>query len=181
MAGDNPWNQRVRDQKQLTYFDGSSVGKWSGITKLAVNEFNNLAQGIVKYVPAKDKDGADVVIGVADGVAHFPFDGTDNPIVFSKTAAHGQTRTFGYSDGLAKAAVFMPSSITETHKNILIYVVAHELVHACGLVRHDNDGVFMTVPNIDHAKHTISAIKGSKAMPPFFFSASTISRLSAIW
>ena len=59
-------------------------------------------------------------------------------------------------------------------------IVMHEMTHAAGLEEHANDGIFMTLPNID-ATATSRPPRSGKSMPPFFFSDRTVIRMRAIW
>jgi len=59
-------------------------------------------------------------------------------------------------------------------------ILMHEMAHAAGLEEHASDGVFMTLPNVD-ANGNISATKGGRKMPAFFFTNKTITRMRAIW
>lgn len=176
---DKSWEKAIRDKKELTFFDESSTGQWSGVVKLAIYTFNRVAKGIIKYVPASEKNKANVFIGVADGEASFPFGGNDKPIVFSRTSTHGITRTFAYDTGIAKAAIFLPSNPSQNDQNMLQFIALHELAHACGLVNHDSDGILMTLPNVQKGK--IFSTPKSRKMPPFFMANKTIARLRAIW
>ena len=176
---DKSWENKVRSTKTLTYFDESNTGRWSGVVAVSVQAFNRIARGIVQYKLTDDRNSANVVIGVAEGSASFPFGGDDRPIVFSKTSTHGITRTFAYSTGIAKAAIFLPSDPSQDNQNVLQFITIHELIHACGLEAHYNDGVLMTLPNIQGGK--IFSTPKSKKMPPFFMANKTIARLRAIW
>ena len=176
---DRPWEKKVRSARELTYFDESNTGKWTGVVKLSVAAFNRIGKGVVKYSETSDRNRANVVIGVAEGQASFPFGGDDRPIVFSKTSTHGITRTFAYDTGIAKAVIFLPSDPSQDHRNVLQFITIHELVHACGLEAHDNDGVLMTAPNIRNG--TIFSTPKSKKMPPFFMANKTTARLRAVW
>jgi len=81
--------------------------------------------------------------------------------------------------GVIEAEIFLPSD-PQKHANVLLMIFMHEMAHAAGLEEHANDGIFMTVPNIDESGN-IKATKTSKSMPPFFFSNKTVTRMRAIW
>jgi hypothetical protein len=171
----------IKSSGTLTYFDGAAVGKWAGITKLAVAAFNQMPNNLVTYKPTKEKTSAHVVIGVADGNGSFPYGGNNSPIVFPNHSTHGRTRTFDMGNGgIEKAAIFVPSKPKYTQKGVMIVILAHELLHACGLVQHDqSDGLLVDNPNIQNGK--VFAAADTKKMPPLFIGDKTIARMATIW
>lgn len=176
---DIPWAKNITDTGELTVFNGASVGKWATIFKLALTSFNRNSGLKMKMVEAKKKDTANIVVQVAGGTTNFEYDGTSYPVVFPHTLVHGLTKTFARDGFIEKAAIFLPSEPDEDHKNVLRFITVHELIHASGLVDHDNDGVFMSLPNI--RKGLIWSSANSKKMPPLFFDPKTIARLQKVW
>lgn len=179
MGTDRPWISGIRSSRELTYFNGANVGKWSGIVDLAATAFNKMPDSFVTYKKTKDKASANVVLGVTDGNGSFPYAGVDSPIVLHKHQVHGKTRTFDLGSGIEKAAIFLPSAPSQDHKNYLIFIVAHELAHACGLEDHQQDGLLLSPPNMFAGK--IFASADSPKMPPLFLGAKAAGRMQAIW
>lgn len=178
-----PWIDSVKSAGYLTVYNGIEQGKWSGVFKLLLHNFLSLTNKKIDLKPEKDKDAANVVMQIADGVGEFTYDHTTAKAVFSATAAHGKTIPFQRDGHMEKAAVFLPKSPTYDHKNHLYFVAAHELIHAAGLVtndEHGNDGVFMNLPNFLPGGN-VNAQKGSKEMPPLFLDSKTHSALGSIW
>ncbi|MCY7374756.1 MAG: hypothetical protein LH472_02135 [Pyrinomonadaceae bacterium] len=177
---DKSWDKSVmKDAGKLTVYNGISVGKWSTVFGRTLESFNKNSKLTIKLVPSKDKDAANIEILLSSGSSSYTYDGTTYPVVFDATLAHGKTKTFDRGDGIEKAAVFLPSEPKENHVNVLRFIAVHELIHACGLDEHNNDGVFITAPNIKNGQ--IWAAQGSKKMPPLFFAPKTVMRLQELW
>ena len=181
MAADQSWMSGIKSGGKLTYFDGASVGRWAGIAKLAEAAFNRMPNTLVTYTRTKERDSANVVIGVSDGNGSFPYGGNSSPIVFPNNSTHGRTRTFDQGNGgIEKAAIFVPSKPKYTQKGVLICIMAHEMLHACGLVEHDDlDVLLMNHTNIVDGK--VFATPDSQKMPPLFMGDGTIARMATIW
>lgn len=177
---DKSWDRKVlKDADKLTVYNGINVGRWSTVFVRALQSFNRNSGLTVKLVSASDKGAANIEMLLSEGSSSFPYDGTEYPVVFDATLAHGKTKTFDRGDGIEKAAIFLPLEPKENHVNVLRLIAVHELIHACGLDAHNNDGVFITAPNVRNGQ--IWASKGSKKMPPLFFAPKTVMRLQEIW
>lgn len=166
-----PWTRRVKRTGTLTVYNNMSVGQWANIYTLAFQAFNDLSarHGLkVKLTETTEKDRADVVMSLLDDEAF-------------KGLVHGKARLSHMNGQLVGVEVRLPSQPAQNHPDVLTFIALHELVHACGLENgdHDNDGVFMTLPNIRDGK--IWASQDSKKMPPFFLAPSTISKINALW
>lgn len=167
----DPWIKSVKDTGTLTVYNNMAVGQWATIFTLTVQSFNKLStqHGLkVKLAETKDKEQANVVMHLSDDDAF-------------KTLVHGKGRISVQDGAVIKVEVFLPSQPAQNHKDVLLFIALHELVHACGLENsdHANDGVFMTLPNIRNGK--IWAADNTKKMPPMFLAPSTVSKLNAIW
>lgn len=168
---DTSWVPKIRDKKLLTIRNDAEIGVWSGVVAEAVTIFNQKMMNAVKYelVP---EGRANVIVKVAGS-------GKDDPKL-GATATHGVARRWVGNKGVEEAEIYLPAQPSQSHKNVLLMIMLHEMAHAAGLEKHANDGLFMTLPNIS-ATGTISATKGGKSMPPFFFSNKTVTRMRAIW
>ena len=179
-----PWNASFLPKEgHLTVYDGIEKGHWAGVYKYLLQNFYDLTHKKIKLDPEKDMDKANVVMQIADGSGTFTYDGTTAKAVFAATAAHGKTIPFQRLGQMEKAAVFLPSKPSYNHKNHLIFIAAHELIHAAGLVTnedHGDDGVFMNLPNFINGGK-INAQQGSKDMPPLFLDDKTHAALGSIW
>ena len=167
----DPWITSVKDTGTLTVYNNMSAGQWANIFTLTLRSFNNLStqHGLkVKLAETKDKEKANIVMNLSDDDAF-------------KTLVHGKGRVSVQDGFVIKVEVFLPSQPAQNHKDVLLFIALHELVHACGLENsdHANDGVFMTLPNIRNGK--IWAAANSKKMPPYFLAPSTVSKLNALW
>jgi hypothetical protein len=168
---DTPWIKKVRDTKILTIRNDAEVGMWSGLVGQAVPIYNNIALKAMKY-DLVTEGKANVIVRVAGA-------GKDDPKL-GATATHGVARRWIGNRGVEEAEIYLPATPWQSHKNVLLMILMHEMAHAAGLEEHANDGVFMTLPNIDQ-NGNIRATKNSKKMPPFFFSNKTVTRLRTIW
>lgn len=168
---DVSWIPRIRDLKTLTIRNDAETGLWSGLVAQAVPIFNQKMMNAMKYDLVVEGK-ANVIVRVAGG-------GKDDPKL-GATATHGVARKWTGNRGLEEAEIYLPAQPWQSHKNVLMMILMHEMAHAAGLEEHANDGIFMTLPNIDN-NGKISATKGGKSMPPFFFSNKTVTRMRAIW
>jgi len=168
---DTPWTKKIRDGKILRIKSEAEAGIWSGILGDSVPIFNEKIQKAMKYEIATEGK-ANVIIRIAGG-------GKDDPKL-GATATHGVARRWVGDRGVEEAEIYLPSQPSQSHKNVLLMIMMHEMAHAAGLEEHASDGIFMTLPNIDE-KGVIKATRNSKPMPPFFFSNKTVTRMRAIW
>jgi hypothetical protein len=168
---DAPWTPKIRDKKLLTIRSDAETGVWTGVVSDSVPIFNQKMMGAVKYELVAE-GRANVIVKIAGG-------GKGEP-KFGATATHGVARRWRGDKGVEEAEIYLPEQPSQSHKNVLLMIMLHEMAHAAGLEDHANDGLFMTVPNIN-ANGTISATKGGNSMPPFFFSNKTVTRMRAIW
>lgn len=168
---DVSWIPKIRDLKTLTIRNDAETGLWSGLVTQAVPIFNQKIMKAMKYDLVVEGK-ANVIVRVAGG-------GKDDPKL-GATATHGVARKWTGNRGLEEAEIYLPAQPWQSHKNVLLMILMHEMAHAAGLEDHANDGIFMTLPNIDN-NGKISATKGGKSMPPFFFSNKTVTRMRAIW
>jgi hypothetical protein len=162
---------KVRQLKTLTIRNEAETGLWTGIVGESVPIFNQKIMKALKYDLVTDGK-ANVIVRVAGG-------GKDDPKL-GATATHGVARRWIGNRGIEEAEIYLPAQPWQSHKNVLLMILMHEMAHAAGLEEHANDGIFMTLPNIDN-NGKISATKGGKSMPPFFFSNKTVTRMRAIW
>ena len=176
---DQSWTYKIRDTGKVTVYNGIDSGKWANIFKASLDAFNHNARLPVKLIPGEDKEQANIVMQVSGGSAGYTYDGQSYSVNFDGTLAHGKTNTLAREDGIEKAFIFLPLNTTQSHTNVLQFIAVHELIHACGLVEHNNDGVFMTAPNIQNGN--IWSAKNSKKMPPLFFAPKTVARLQGLW
>jgi hypothetical protein len=166
-----PWKRRIKNSGKLTVYNNMSVGQWANIFTLAIQSFNDLStrHGLkVKLVETNEKERADIVMSLLDDEAF-------------KGLVHGKARLSSQNGFLVGVEVRLPSQPAQNHKDVLLFIALHELVHACGLEDkdHDIDGVFMTLPNIRDGK--IWASQDSRKMPPYFLAPSTVSKINALW
>jgi hypothetical protein len=168
---DTSWTPKIRDTKALKIRNEAEVGLWSGIAAASVPIFNDKIMKALKYELVTEGK-ANVVLKVAGG-------GKDDPKL-GATATHGVARRWIGNRGVEEAEIYLPAQPWQSHRNVLLMILMHEMAHAAGLEEHSNDGIFMTLPNIDNSGN-ISATKNGKSMPPFFFSNRTVTRMRAIW
>ena len=168
---DTPWKPKIRDTKTLKILTEAESGLWTGIVAASVPIFNDKIMGAMKYEIVTE-GRSNVVVKVAGG-------GKDDPAL-GATATHGVARRSAGSRGIQEAIIFLPAQPWQSHPNVLKMILMHEMAHAAGLEEHTDDGIFMTLPNIDQTGN-ISATKTSKPMPPFFFTNKTVTRMRAIW
>lgn len=168
---DTSWMPKIREKKLLTIRNDAEIGVWSGVVAEAIPIFNQKMMNAVKYelVP---EGRANVIVKIAGA-------GKDDPKL-GATATHGVARRWIGNRGVEEAEIYLPAQPSQGHKNVLLMIMLHEMAHAAGLENHASDGLFMTLPNIS-ATGKISATKGGKSMPPFFFSNKTVVRMRAIW
>jgi len=167
---DKPWEKKVRVTKTLLIRNNAEVGQWSGIVAQSVQIFNEKIMKAMKYELVSEGK-AHVVVKIAGSGKHDP--------VFGNSALHGKTESGDGGAGLVEVEIFVPAQVTESHTNVLLHIMMHEMTHAAGLQDHADDGIFITVPNIQNG--IITSTKYSKKMPPFFFSNKTILRMRKIW
>ena len=168
---DKPWEKKIRDTKTLRIRNNAEIGLWSGIAAQSVTIFNEKMMNAMKYELVSEGK-AQVVIKIAGSGKHDP--------VFGASAVHGKTEIGNGLKGVEEAEIFLPAQPSKTNTNVLLLIMMHEMAHAAGLEDHANDGIFMTVPNIDE-NGGITSTKNSKKMPPFFFSNKTVLRMRTIW
>ncbi len=168
---DLSWRQRIRDTKTLKIRNEAEIGLWSGIVGQSVPIFNQKIMNAMKYEIATE-GRSNVVIKVAGA-------GKDDPQL-GATATHGVARRWAGNRGIEEAEIFLPAQPWQSHSHVLLMILMHEMAHAAGLEEHANDGIFMTLPNIDQ-NGNISATKNGKKMPPYFFTNKTVTRMRAIW
>ena len=164
---DTSWTPKIRDTKTLKIRNEAEVALWSGIVAASVPIFNDKIMKALKYELATEGK-ANVVVKVGG-----------HPKL-GATATHGVASRWAGNRGIEEAEIFLPAQPSQSHRNVLLMILMHEMTHAAGLEEHSNDGIFMTLPNIDH-KGNISATKNGKSMPPFFFSNRTVTRMRTIW
>lgn len=168
---DTPWIPKIRDTKTLRIKNEAEVGLWSGIVGESVPIYNQKMMKAMKYELVTD-GRAEVVVRIAGGQKDDPKLGA--------TATHGVARRWIGNRGVEEAEIYLPAQPSQAHKHVLLMIMMHEMAHAAGLEEHSNDGIFMTLPNIDN-KGRISATKNGKKMPPYFFTNKTVTRMRAIW
>ena len=177
---DSAWIDGVRTGRVLTYFNGANVGKWAGIVDLAAQAFNQIPDSIVTFKKVKDKASANVEVCVTkERSVDFEFEGKKQDPIVLGSLVHGRTRTVRRDQGIEKAKCVLPLETAESEKNHLIFIAAHELLHATGLAEHTNDGLLMSTPNMFNGKVFASA--DAKSMPPLFLGPKAASRMAAIW
>ena len=169
---DTPWMPKVRETKTITLFNEADKGFWAGVIREAVTTFNQKAMNSVKYEIVDEKRKAKAVVKIAGS-------GKDDPRL-GADARQGLARRWAGNRGIEEAEIFLPETPWNTHRNMLMMIMMHELTHCAGLEEHANDGIFMTLPNVDE-KGNIFSTRESKKMPPFFLSNKTVMRLRAIW
>ena len=162
---------RIRDTKTLKIRNEAEVGLWSGIVTAAVPIFNDKIMRALKYEIVTEGK-ANVVVKIAGG-------GKDDPNL-GATATHGVARRWAGNRGIEEAELYLPAQPWQSHRNVLLMILMHEMAHAAGLEEHSSDGIFMTLPNISESGN-ITATKNGRSMPPFFFSNKTVTRMRAIW
>jgi len=168
---DTPWKPKIRETKILKIRNEAEGVLWSGVVADAVPIFNDKILGALKYEIVTE-GRTNVVVRVAGG-------GKDDPQL-GATATHGVARRWAGNRGIEEAEIYLPAQPWQSHPNVLKMILMHEMAHAAGLEEHSSDGIFMTLPNIDQTGN-ITATKTSKAMPPFFFSNKTVTRMRKIW
>ena len=179
-----PWNKKVKDSGKLSVYNGLT-GKWSNTFQIALPAFNDLtkASGLkIELVAETNELSANVLMNVGDGVVTFA--GQSKTISGS---VHGKTIHVSNDNEndqftLIRAAIFLPGKATEINQTVMTFIALHELVHACGLDTnkdHANDGIFMTLPNIQD--NLLFSGDKTRKMPPWFFDPVTITMLQKLW
>ena len=143
----------------------------------AVDIFNQKAMKVLRYELATE-GGAQVVVKVAGASKSDPKFGTSS--LHGKTSKGTEVAKGPSGNGVIEAEIFLPPDPVNKHANVLLHILLHEMTHAAGLEEHANEGILITVPNIDE-NGNITAVRGGKKMPPFFFSNKTMIRLRKIW
>jgi hypothetical protein len=197
-----PWVSSVKDTGQLTIYNNLSSGKWVHIFKVALQSFNELSKryGLgVTMSQAKEESEANVVMGVASGVAVYEYDGTKLSHPFDGKSLHGYTMLISREGqrGMEKAVVFLPSDpqtsagfiggkevFEKANLDMMKVIAVHELIHACGLENsdHADDGLFcFRITPTGNGKVKAWGQEDDRAMPPLFLSQSTVGKVASLW
>ena len=179
----NQWLSRIRKTKQLKVHNKASA--WSGPFNDAIKSFNLLSFGVKLVVESTEKK-ADVVLVLANGPTQYTYQGhvVKTGSSFKADSLHGYTLTL--SDFKTKeilfAVIFLPGKIRKLSKQQKEMVVVHELLHACGHVGHDIEGI-MTSPMQKSGSGILEYLvpKGAKPMPPIRVGKKTASIMRKIW
>jgi hypothetical protein len=190
--------KKIQATGQLFYFNLG--GGWSADIDKAVVTFNSLGFP-VRYVLAKEKKNANVVIKLAVGSDSETFDGStlSTNANFDPALLHGDTKTLTEVNDRAKTAemifavTFLPGKAKAT-KGQKEAIIVHELIHACGLdggkpdgtknkdQDHDSEGILFAIMNTT-ADGLIEATApaGVKPMPPIRVGGQTRCKIQMIW
>lgn len=178
------WIASIKNTGTLTVFNNMSAGQWANIFSLALKSFNKFSQQTgVKYVQAKDKQAANVVMQL----------GAPNP-----TALHGATSTSSLNGEIQSAVISLPDTpqVTDFDKRgkqltiaasqgVMQCIAVHEMIHAAGLNSNDDhgsDGVFYSpLGHQDGKLYVPEKGKNQKLMPPIRFGQTIIGNLKALW
>ncbi len=153
---DMPWAPKFRSTKILKIRSHTEAGVWTGVAAQSVEIFNAKIMKAMSYELVTE-GGAQVVVKIAGSGKNDPKLGVSS--VHGKTFK-GRGEGMGADmTGVIEAEIFLPSN-PQKHANVLLMIFMHEMAHAAGLEEHANDGIFMTVPNIDESGN-IKATKTS--------------------
>jgi len=178
----NMWFKRFREAKVLPYFN--TAKSWKVPIEAAIKDFNGLGFG-VQLVPAKEEKDALVAFVLANGPAKHPFPGgvAQTKPEFKADRLHGETAAqLDRRNEIFYAAVFLPGNVKQATKEQKEMLVAHEIIHACGMDEHDSDGI-MYDKFRDSGTGVIELVapSGAAAMPPIRLGAMTVSIMQKLW
>lgn len=196
-----PWLSTVKDTGTLTIFNGISGGKWATVFNDSLESFNKLNKqyGLgVKFVKAKDKDSANVIMQTSGGTASFDYGQETYSIAFDGKALKGKTRLVHPAGDIEKAFTFLPNQPQINTPNgqrglgitAMKVMAVHELIHACGLEDsdHSSDDLFYANPvpapgDSPNGDKLMLAGKTANLVqfPPLFLSPATVSKIKALW
>ena len=194
-----PWIRSVRDTKTLTVFNGIGTGHWANIFTIALESFNKFAKPTgIKMVSAGDEQQANIIMRLAEGAAHYEYDGTKYEKAFSGTTLHGLTRTLARDGVIEKAFVFLPAKPQVTvfdnkgqqseqmaSQDVMKVIAVHELIHACGLDEprdHGGDGIFYYPLSYQEGKvYVPERGKNQALMPPIRPDGIITGKIKELW
>ena len=154
-----PWEDRIRNTKQLSVFPGPKVtkGSWKAVFASALKEFNRLSNslnlGVTLIGPPQVTappdpsgfGGANVQFEIGNGTCNFTSFNTQFSITLDGDRANGETQhvktVFNGITRIAQAFIFVPATprITLNPSSrpagdaVRLVIAVHELIHACGL------------------------------------------------
>ncbi len=205
-----PWYRRVRQGGKLTVFGDPLLdkGSWHGLLPQAIKELNtelgkqkvNVQFEISDDKPRISGDGANVWVRVESGSFDLNFQNRKEKDKIDGRDLHGATHLWieesRKGSEVVKAYVILPlnpqvnrdSKPRAAGAPILKVILAHELMHSCGLSNddHTSDDIFVGVQNAESpGKPEDDRLKVMKAgqwftMPPLFLSE-TVAKLNKIW
>jgi len=201
------WPEATVRGRELTVYIAPGAARnivWMNVLGHALKEFNAVAKAHklpmrlkASTKPPKEGSGADVAIDIAAEKINLTFPGSD-PVseTFSATAKHGRTFLLDRRSELLKAFVFLPATpkintaggVRGVGPKVLMVIVLHELLHACGLENsdHGGSGLFQGNPPIIPGDRAIQDAVGVQpnmygAMPPYKIDDDTVKTLLDRW
>jgi hypothetical protein len=183
-----PWLKRIRETGQLTVFHKGSA--WADSIHTAITDVNNLSLG-VQLVPEKEEKKANIVLMVVNGPSQYTYygDSTSTDKDFTAERLHGETDAFidKKRNEIFFAVIFLPGKVPNPTKGQKEVIVAHELIHACGMVlatgqEHDSEGL-MFADMQESGSGLIEYLHddNAKAMPPIRVGAKTLCNIRTVW
>jgi hypothetical protein len=200
MAADVSWIPPVVRAATLT-IDASKVHgpAWNSAVAGAIRELNTLFKAHKLNVTLKTGDSAVVEVALSSGTFTFPIDGKDHSGTLRTDILHGATKGIDRETRgkllREKAYVFLPAqpkispqaSARTVGEPVMRVMMAHEFLHALGLVEHDPglEGLLAARWTFHEgtkaAGDAVSPFGSAAKMPPLTLSADTVTRLQALW
>lgn len=182
----NKWFKRFREQKQLAVWNKAK--SWAGPVAAAIKTFNDLAFGLKLVVAAEEKDTKIMIVLAAGPMTDTgPYgEKVETGPKFKADGLHGHCHALvDKRNEIYFAGVFIPANVAKTNSDQKLVVVLHELIHACGMDEHDQDGIMFDSfqPKDDGLIELRDADKnkGVKAMPPIRVGAKTSCIMKMLW
>src|SRR5262245_14290764 len=165
---DKPWVAGIKSKGKLSVYSVPSLKSslWGRVLPEAIKEFNALSKhyhlGVTLIHSATAPSaggGADIQVEDADGKISATWNRKTVGEFFRGDRAHGRTFSFGNDDETDRAFVFLPrqpKTLPPTvgwravGANGDKVIAGHELIHACGLVKHSTDDLCYDYPAGDH-------------------------------
>jgi hypothetical protein len=205
------WDAAIKKTKQLKIFagEGATSGRWSTLLDRAIAEFGKLSHAShlgVKFVRStqppdeQGPGGAQVRFEVRQkGSISYTVLGDTVTMEVGEGIDGANTQCVAYSLGseetymkafIALPITFLiatPSATREIGDNARVVSIVHEMIHACGLIKHNSDeskpDVFSRTlrPVFGDTPAGDKLGVGDLRMPPIVLATQTAARIQELW